>query len=507
MELHATITETGALTVTMGENDEELAEQHENVAAARRSLMKLSGELAQSVGEPTRAVTLDPSGMHVLTVSATGEVSNAPATDRAATEHQARTENHGPVEDGAPEEVEEGDQEVPVEEPPVVMPAPEQVPAQQVEEQSSAPEAGPAAVQPAHNPFLAEATPPARPATVATLEEDEEEAPSSVAVRKKVTAPESRPAPESREQPVQTPNFLQNNQDVNPDPAEQGWQGWLNQVFGFNLGPSESELRQRTAVDALSRHWIGSRTVAVLNSKGGANKTPTVIRLASELARAGGGGVLAWDNNESLGTLGWRTHSAAHEHTVLDLIAAAPDFLKAGASKADLAAFVHHQPEDAFDVLRSDERPEHDHRITGTEVDLLHEVASRNWRLIIMDSGNSTRGENFTRMIDHTDQVVIATTSESDKAQGAVNSLQALHARGGHAAHLARNAVVIVSEVHPQHSLKAQEIVKEFTPIVRSAHIVPFDQSLVQGRMRAQDLKPASRRAWQIAAADVIAEF
>ena len=60
MELHATITETGALTVTMGENDEELAEQHENVAAARRSLMKLSGELAQSVGEPTRAVTLTP---------------------------------------------------------------------------------------------------------------------------------------------------------------------------------------------------------------------------------------------------------------------------------------------------------------------------------------------------------------------------------------------------------------------------------------------------------------
>ena len=67
--------------------------------------------------------------------------------------------------------------------------------------------------------------------------------------------------------------------------------------------------------------------------------------------------------------------------------------------------------------------------------------------------------------------------------------------------------MVIVSEVHPQHSLKAQEIVGEFAPIVRSAHIVPFDQALVQGRMRAQDLSGPTRRAWQLAAAAVIAEF
>ena len=140
-------------------------------------------------------------------------------------------------------------------------------------------------------------------------------------------------------------------------------------------------------------------------------------------------------------------------------------------------------------------------------MDLLHEVAARNWRLIVMDSGNSTRGENFTSMIDHTDQVVVATTSESDKAQGAVNSLQALHARGGHAAQLARNAVVIVSEVHPKHALKAKEIVTQLEPIVRSTHIVPFDPALIQGRMRAQDLTPRTRRAWQLAAADVIATF
>lgn len=301
--------------------------------------------------------------------------------------------------------------------------------------------------------------------------------------------------------------FIDRESEGQTTPAESGWRGWMNRTLGMRIQPGHGELAQRDAQRRLSTRWVGSRTIAVLNSKGGANKTPTVLRLASELSIAGGGGVLAWDNNESLGTLGWRSVSSSHESTVLDLLDVAPHFLEIGAHSADLEAYVHHQPEDGFDVLRSDERPEHDHIVTGGEVSLLHEVAARNWRCLIMDSGNSTRGENFSAMIDHTDQVVLATTSESDKAQGAVNSLQALHARGGHAAELARNAVVIVSELNPKHAMKAREIVEKFEPIVRAVHVVPHDPALIQGVMRAQDLAPATRRAWQLAAASVIDQF
>lgn len=312
--------------------------------------------------------------------------------------------------------------------------------------------------------------------------------------------------------PMQAPTpaavqFIDRESEGQTTPAESGWRGWMNRTLGMRMQPGHGELAQRDAQRRLSTRWVGSRTIAVLNSKGGANKTPTVLRLASELSIAGGGGVLAWDNNESLGTLGWRSVSSSHESTVLDLLDVAPHFLEIGAHSADLEAYVHHQPEDGFDVLRSDERPEHDHIVTGTEVSLLHEVAARNWRCLIMDSGNSTRGENFSAMIDHTDQVVLATTSESDKAQGAVNSLQALHARGGHAAELARNAVVIVSELNPKHAMKAREIVEKFEPIVRAVHVVPHDPALIQGVMRAQDLAPATRRAWQLAAASVIDQF
>lgn len=217
--------------------------------------------------------------------------------------------------------------------------------------------------------------------------------------------------------------------------------------------------------------------------------------------------MLAWDNNEAMGSLGWRTDNAGHDSTALDLLAHADRFLTAGAKAAELAAFVHHQSQDAYDVLRSDESPSNSHEITGAEVDALHRVAQKYYRLVIMDSGNSTRGENWAHMIAHTDQIVIATTTESDKAQGGVNALKALHAGGEHAGQLARNAVVVISELLPSHSTKAQAIAQEYAPFVREVAIVPFDPRLVQGRIHHRQLRTATRRAWLHAAALVSQGF
>lgn len=302
------------------------------------------------------------------------------------------------------------------------------------------------------------------------------------------------------------PSFIATQRSLAEAPATQGWQGMLNRM-GLHLAPGPAEVTEREERGAVSRHWVGSRTIAVVNQKGGANKTPTVALLAAQFARHGGSGVLAWDNNEAMGSLGWRTDGAGHDSTALDLISHADRFLTADAKAADLAAFVHHQAQDAYDVLRSDESPSNTHEITGAEVDALHRVAQKYYRLVIMDSGNSTRGENWTHMIAHTDQIVIATTTESDKAQGGVNALKALHAGGEHAGQLARNAVVILSELLPSHSTKAQAIAEEYAPFVREVAIVPFDPHLVQGRIHHQQLRPATRRAWLHAAALVSQDF
>ena len=103
------------------------------------------------------------------------------------------------------------------------------------------------------------------------------------------------------------------------EPATQGWRGSLTRL-GFRMDPSPEELAEREDIRTVSQHWPGPRTIAVVNRKGGANKTPTVVMLSAILARYSGAATVAWDNNESQGTLGWRTEKGAHNRSVLDLI-------------------------------------------------------------------------------------------------------------------------------------------------------------------------------------------
>jgi hypothetical protein len=93
------------------------------------------------------------------------------------------------------------------------------------------------------------------------------------------------------------------------EPATLGWRGTLTRL-GLRMDPSEVELSEREDVGTVSQHWSGARTIAVVNRKGGANKTPTVVMLSVILARYSGAATVAWDNNESQGTLGWRTERA-----------------------------------------------------------------------------------------------------------------------------------------------------------------------------------------------------
>ncbi|NVC25089.1 hypothetical protein E7Z53_16830 [Kocuria salina] len=288
-------------------------------------------------------------------------------------------------------------------------------------------------------------------------------------------------------------------------PAQRGWRGALNSM-GLHLAPSAAELSQRQDEAAVSAHWAGPRTIAVLNPKGGAGKTPTVICLAAVFARLSGGGVLAWDNNNSLGSLGWRTFDAGHASTVVDLLGRTEHFMTSDARVGDLSGYVHHQPADRYDVLRSDDRSgdQERHMVTGDEVDRLHAVAAKYYRAIVMDSGNTERGANWQAMIGHADQVVIPVKSIDDAAEGASRVLAALHTGDPHAQDLARNAVVVVLCCEPGHQkTKAKELAEEFAPYARAVVTIPYDRALVEGRVRFTAMTPATRRAWLRAGAAV----
>jgi MinD-like ATPase involved in chromosome partitioning or flagellar assembly len=289
-----------------------------------------------------------------------------------------------------------------------------------------------------------------------------------------------------------------------PDRARKGWRGFLAKT-GLPVPASTKELTERAEIHAVSQHWAGPRTIAIVNGKGGANKTPTTAMLAAVFARNGGSGVLAWDNNETRGTLGWRTEQGTHDATVQTLLPSTDHLLSPGAQSSDLSHFVHHQTGDKYDVLRSNPTMlATQQRITTDDFDKLHSVAAKYFRLIFIDSGNDESAERWLRMIDHTDQLVIATTALGEHAEAGALLLEALAQRDERSARLASEAVVVVSQSEKTGSLEdARKVAAGFEPLARQAVAVPYDATMHGGRLEYSALSAASRRAWLHAAAAV----
>lgn len=310
--------------------------------------------------------------------------------------------------------------------------------------------------------------------------------------------PKPEPAPAGRA------SFIQPESVVT---SASGVAGLLGRL-GITVKPSAAHASHLENGRATARHWGGCRTIAVVNGKGGVGKTMTSAMLAAVFARNGGGSVLAWDNNDTRGTLGWRTESSRHDSTVQDALAAAEELLASGAAAADVAGYVHHQTADRYDVLRSNPQLlAASQRIGQAEFDQLLRVVTRYYRLVVFDSGNDESAERWLRMIDSSAQLVVPTLAAPESAESAALLLEALAARDDHSARLARDAVVIVTQSEPGSTAPVKQIAGAFEPMVRAVHHIPFDAGLKGGPLRFDTLRPTTQRAWVAAAAAVAAEL
>ncbi|VEG29993.1 MinD/ParA family ATP-binding protein [Actinomyces howellii] len=285
----------------------------------------------------------------------------------------------------------------------------------------------------------------------------------------------------------------------NEAPARTGVRGLLN-TLGLHLAPSNRERTERDDVAAVSQHWPGPRTIAVVNGKGGAAKTPTTILLSAVLARNGGAGVIAWDNNPSRGTLGWRTQTGPHDATVIDLLPHVDHLLSPHAQAAEMAGYTHHQRQDRYDVLRS--RPEilSAHPGDDTTFNRVHDVLARYYRVIIVDSGNDETTLSWRAMIARADAIVVPTITRPEHAESARLLLDELAGADPHSATLAENALVIVSQ-----GSKAEpgpdQLVNTFRQITRAAVGIPYDPAMAGRPLILDNLAPTTRRAWLAASA------
>ena len=306
-----------------------------------------------------------------------------------------------------------------------------------------------------------------------------------------VSPPVSRPRPDS---------FLAKSAAGGPKPT--GWRAVAGRL-GFKVQASQAQCQQWEDERTVSQHWPGPRTIAVLNGKGGAGKTPTSILLASNFARLGSGSVVAADGNVTRGTLGWRTEQGPHNATILDMVPQTEALMDPSARNGDVAAYTHHQTIDQFDVLRSNPLLlSTEQKLSPEELDGIQQVLTRYYRMIIWDTGNDEGDSLWLRIVSHADQIVVATTTRTDHAEAGRLLLQGLSSRDERSAALAANAVVVISQADREEP-PATSLVDGFAGIAREVVTIPYDRSMREQWLRSDKLAPATRAAWLHAAAAV----
>lgn len=289
--------------------------------------------------------------------------------------------------------------------------------------------------------------------------------------------------------------------------AVAGWQGAVRRLTGNSISPAPGR-RERAhlqAVEDVQRRLDGPRTVVVVNPKGGAHKTTATLLLAATLGIQRGGYTLAWDNNETRGTLGWRAPMAGHTATAVDLLQEVDRFEDPVLGRiGDLDRFVRYQGSAQFDVLASDEDAAGAATIGSREFDRLHSALRRFYRIIMVDTGNNMRSSNWEAAVAAADELVIVSTLREDTVASAVWLVDGLRERGYQAK--VSNAVTLLAAPSRQTDAQLHQRTRaHFESLTREVLDVPYDSSLVSGGpLSYQSLQPETREAWLRASAAVM---
>jgi MinD-like ATPase involved in chromosome partitioning or flagellar assembly len=274
-------------------------------------------------------------------------------------------------------------------------------------------------------------------------------------------------------------------------------------TFGLlRLRPNRRERDRRVAIAAVRRNFGGLRQITVINPKGGAGKTVASLMLGYTFGRARGGFVLTWDNNETQGTLGMRAQPHLHARTVRDLLRDLDRFRGDGGRIGELAAYVRSQEDGMFDVLASDEAATAGEMLTARAFRDIRAVVGRFYKLLLVDTGNNVRAENWQAAVDASDQLVITMSARNDSAETAARLLDHLEQTGR--VELVRRAVVVVTMPPHRKDVNPRPIERHFDARCRIVVRVPYDKHVDSGApVRYAALSDDSRRAWLGVAAAV----
>lgn len=289
--------------------------------------------------------------------------------------------------------------------------------------------------------------------------------------------------------------------------ATRGFRGFITRATGgvISPGPGKKERLEIERLERIRRALDGPRNIAVVNLKGGAHKTTASLMIAATLGVTRGGNVLAWDNNETRGTLGWRGVPTEHHRTAVDLLHDIETLRSPSASNADLDPYVRPQGEMRFDILASDEDPGSAALIDDRAFGELDEALSRFYRIKVIDTGNNVRASNWLAAVKSADQLVIISTVREDTFNAAAWMIDELRATG--LGEQVDHAVTILS-----HSSKGKfdptlrsRLLAHFGAHTRAVAEVPYEQQFVDGtHLDWNRVSKATKKAWLDATALIV---
>lgn len=311
---------------------------------------------------------------------------------------------------------------------------------------------------------------------------------------------ETAPEPEEPRRFMSATDFLDRRaEQVEVGPATWGWRGKVRKWSGGSINPKMGPAEYSHEMDrrSIQRDFDGPRTIAFLNPKGGAAKTTGVLAAGFTFGTVRGGGVVAWDNNETRGTLGIRGMRSTHRNTTRELLEDLERFSDVYQSRiGDLGAFVRSQGDAHFDVLASDERPDVTGMIRAQDFTAVHKLLERFYRLILIDTGNNMRAENWLAAADAADLLVVTSTVREDTGYSGLWMLDALQDAGYE--NLKHKTITVLSDPssHVDQQL-AHDLTQVYEQRTKAVYRIPYDPVLVAGSVVPYaQLSEGTRGAW-----------
>ncbi len=291
---------------------------------------------------------------------------------------------------------------------------------------------------------------------------------------------------------------------MEPDPAasQLPLTGWRRAVRTMTFGlaspsPDPRVVEWHADRAAVNANFPRLLTAMVANPKGGRGKTPLSLLLAAAFGELRGGGVCAWDNNETLGTMGIRTEVGPYRTTVVDLVDDLDRFEHVRARRGDLGQYTHHQAAGHFDALISDEDPTRMAMVDREQFERIHELLGRFYNIIMIDTGNNPKAANFVAALAASDVLVIPIQWTRDSVVTAGRLVDQLREAGRE--DLVASAVTVVSDKGQSLKASPEQVAswrEWFTDTTGSIINVPFDPHIAEdGVLRWDALQEGTQRA------------